>query len=285
MSNIRALTLQAGAYKQIQDANTLVTGNGVTTLAGSLTISAFTNSVILGASQALTAGAGASVDLSGSAGAFKTTTGAVTLAGTTTVATGKTLNTTGTGTIDLPNDGVAHLFKIENVAVGVNVTATNLTTLTAGVASNADALHTHAGLGGATYVKTSGEAIAIGALVVVNNAAGVPRLFNADAAGVSPLNRAFGVATTAAGAAGTAVTVAAASEVSVPDALWAGGVAPAAADMGAPVFLHTVAGQWSLTAPSASTQTVQPCGYVSVGGGAVDTSKVVIVFGAPVVLE
>jgi len=59
-----------------------------------------------------------------------------------TVQTGSTLDTTGTGMIDLPA-----LFKIATVAVSANVTASNLNELTGG---GVTALHSHAGGGGVT---------------------------------------------------------------------------------------------------------------------------------------
>ena len=55
-----------------------------------------------------------------------------------------TLKTSGDATIDLPLGTGSTNFKIDSVAVSDNVTATNLNTLTAGPASNADTLHTHA---------------------------------------------------------------------------------------------------------------------------------------------
>lgn len=57
------------------------------------------------------------------------------------------LGTVPGGNINLPNNGSAQ-FQIEGTSVSANVTAANLGTLTAGPASNADALHTHAGLNG-----------------------------------------------------------------------------------------------------------------------------------------
>ena len=63
-------------------------------------------------------------------------------AGKITVQAAATLTTTGNGNINLPNNGSSR-FKIETVAVSANVTSVNLGTLTAGIASNADSLHTH----------------------------------------------------------------------------------------------------------------------------------------------
>lgn len=60
-----------------------------------------------------------------------------------TVQAGATLGATGSGNINLPNNGSAR-FQIAGSNVSANVTAANLGTLTAGSSSNADALHTHA---------------------------------------------------------------------------------------------------------------------------------------------
>lgn len=62
-----------------------------------------------------------------------------------------TLFTSGTGNIDLPNNGVSR-FKIDGTSVGATVTAPNLDTLTNG--SNADALHTHAGLAASKLIAS-----------------------------------------------------------------------------------------------------------------------------------
>lgn len=59
-----------------------------------------------------------------------------------TVQAGITFNTTGSGNINLPNNGSSR-FKVEGFSVSANVTAANLSTLTAGSSSNADSLHTH----------------------------------------------------------------------------------------------------------------------------------------------
>lgn len=69
-----------------------------------------------------------------------------------TIDNGSQLNTTGSGTINLPNN-INSRFLIENLSVGSTVTAPNVNTLTNG--SNADALHTHAIGGGGAYNTTS----------------------------------------------------------------------------------------------------------------------------------
>ena len=287
MADYRALTLQGGTYAQIQNANSVIVGAGITTAAGNLTITAAGTDVIVAAGKNLSMGAGAgAADFSGGSGIFRTTTGAVTIgpgaitvSGSMTMQAGTTLSTTGTGNINLPNNASAR-FQIETVAVSANVTSANLNTLTAGPASDASALHTHPGIPTALSF-TSGAAISTGALVALQNVAGAPRLFHADANGAAPLNTAYLVATSSAGAAGISVTVAAnGDQVDVPDAVW--DAVPAVTDVGSPVYLSETAGNWTLTAPSTSGSTVQSVGYVSRGGaGAV---RVLIVVGAPVTL-
>ena len=79
-------------------------------------------------------------------------TGAIKLNSDTEVQASKTLSTTGTGNINLPNNGSAR-FKVEGVSVGSTVTAANLGTLTN--ASNADALHSHATVGSTPLIRVS----------------------------------------------------------------------------------------------------------------------------------
>lgn len=131
--------------------DTLQVPNTVQSFSGQqLTISSLTGALLIGATGlALLTGAGG-LDFSLGSGAFKTSAGAVTvgpgaisISGNATMQTGTTFGTTGTGNINLPNNGSAR-FQIEGVAVSANVTAANLGTLTAGSSSNADALHTHA---------------------------------------------------------------------------------------------------------------------------------------------
>src|ERR1700722_5515937 len=83
MANWRALTIQGGTVTQQQDADTLITGAGITTNTGNLTIGASGTNVILGkatqlaANINLSAASGtSSFDLSAASGIFKTSTGA-----------------------------------------------------------------------------------------------------------------------------------------------------------------------------------------------------------------
>lgn len=70
--------------------------------------------------------------------------------------------------------GVPSTFSINGTAVSANVTAANLNTLTAGVASNADALHTHAAVGAATAAavtlsKTTDDTLVAGDPVYIKS--------------------------------------------------------------------------------------------------------------------
>jgi len=165
VSNFRALTIQSGVHKQQQDADTLIVGAGITTNSGNLTISAAGTDVVLAAGKNLSVGSGAgNIDFSASTGAFKTPTGAVTIgpgaisvSGNMTMQAGTVLGTTGSGNINLPNNGSAR-FQIEGSSVSANVTAANLNTLTGGSSSVADSLHTHSNIAqlGITGFTTTG---------------------------------------------------------------------------------------------------------------------------------
>lgn len=196
-----------------------------------------------------------------------------------TVQAGVTLTTTSSGNINLPNNGSAK-FQIETVAVGSTVTAANLGTLTDG--SNADALHVHSS-GTASivvFVSTSGEALDAGEVVVIDNAAGTPKIFKADANGAGELVNAIGIVTTTAGAADLPVNVQLIGEVAVPDAQL--DAVPATTDVGKAIFMSATAGNLTLTAPSTATYTQTRIGWVSAGGtGAV---KILIDKAEPVVL-
>lgn len=194
----------------------------------------------------------------------------------TTVVTGATLRTTGTGMIDLPST-----FKIATVSTTANVSAANLNTLTAGPASDASALHTHTGLAASTLAmtKTAGEALVAGNVIALQDDAGTPSAYKADADGTGQLPYAVGFVTAAVSAAANA-TVYIAGEVPVADAVW--DALPAVTDVGMTVYMSETVGNVTLTAPTTSGSTVQKVGVVSVGGtGAV---KVLIQIGDRIVL-
>jgi hypothetical protein len=237
---------------------TTVTG-GLSQVTGALNLTANAASVVSTSSGALNLDGAAGVNLKGGA----TTALAINSAGTAvTVQAGAILGTTGSGNINLPNNGSAR-FQVEGSAVGSTVTAANLDTLTNG--SNADSLHVHAA-GAATNISltgTSGEAIDAGELVAIANSGGNPRLFRADAAnGTAARATVIGVSGSTVGASGSSVTVYVAGERSIPDAQWDS--VPAAADVGSPAFMSATVGSWTLTAPTSGTY--QQCGIVTQGG-------------------
>lgn len=180
-----------------------------------------------------------------------------------TVQAGVVLGTTGSGNINLPNNGSAR-FQVEGTAVGSTVTAVNLDTLTNG--SNADALHTHSGGNASTtdVALTAGETLNAGDLVCLDDDAGNPRVFKADANGSGERQNPIGVAVAAAASAGDPVSVRVAGEISLADARFDS--LPGVANVGQRVFMSTTAGNFTLTAPSTSGDVVQKVAIVSRGG-------------------
>jgi len=166
------------------------------------------------------------------------------------VQAGAEISCTGTGNIILPNDATQS-FGIRDTG-GVNyvsntVTAPNLDTLTAGPTSNADALHTHTGISGATsvaYTGVLGEAISYDGQPVAaeDNGASAMRLYLAIA---TDDDRIFvlGLSDAAYSFPGNG-TIVSTGEVTVNDSVW-GGVPtyPGDSDVGKPVFLDSTAGQ------------------------------------------
>lgn len=116
MAQSRSLVLNAEGVQEVAAADTLLVGSGVDASAA--------QPLVVGGAVAT----GVTLGRSGQA---------------VTVPAGATLQTAGTGNVDLPNNASAR-FKVEGAPVAASVTAANLGALTAGAASNADALHTHA---------------------------------------------------------------------------------------------------------------------------------------------
>ncbi len=190
---------------------------------------------------------------------------------------GAVLGTSGTGNINLPNNGSSK-FQVEGVAVGSTVTSANLDTLTNG--SNADALHVHASAPATsvTFTKTAGEALNAGALLALVDDTGTPKAYHAGANGIG-IRYVVGI-TLAAVTSGAPATIHVAGELAIPDAVW--DAVPAVTDVGLPVYMSETAGNLTLTAPTASGRTVLKVGIVSVGGtGAV---KVVFQVGDPTLI-
>lgn len=138
MANYRALTINSGNYHQLADVDSLVVGAGITTSGGSLTITGGADSTWSLSSGTLTVGgaAGFNLQANGSTGLKLLTNSHIQ------VQAGWILDATGSGNINLPNNGSAR-FQVEGSTVSANVTATNLGTLTGGATTSAAALHTH----------------------------------------------------------------------------------------------------------------------------------------------
>lgn len=271
-------TTVTGGLTQLTGAVS-ITGNAassLTTSAGALTLTSAAAATWSTAAGALTVNGTGGINLQGGA----TTALAVNSTGTAiTVQAGAVLGTTSTGNINLPSNGTVR-FQIEGVAVtSASITAPNFDILFNG--SNADALHVHAA-GASTLVSvagTSGAAIDAGEIVVFDDAAGVPRVFRADADGGTELQDAVGISGSTVAGAGSAVTIYVAGERSVPDAQWDS--VPAVGDVGKRVYLSATAGNLTLTAPSAAGSTAIRVGWVTTGGaGAV---KVLIGIGEGIV--
>lgn len=104
--------------------------------------------------------------------------------------------------------GLPSLFQINGVAVGANVTSTNLDTLVGGSSSNADSLHTHSSAPATEAPKVEnslavGEAIAVGDPVYATNTNN--RIGKSDT--IDPKARVIGVARTAQGTVGNTCEV------------------------------------------------------------------------------
>jgi hypothetical protein len=138
MADYRALVIVNNNQTRINDSDRVIVGAGIVTTTGTLGI---TGANGIQFQNAL------SIDNTSS---------------NVSVMAGATLGTLGTGNINLPNNVTAR-FKIEGTAVANTVTAAALATLTAGISSNADALHTHAGLGNLSKTFSRNYPLAAGA--------------------------------------------------------------------------------------------------------------------------
>lgn len=223
------------------------------------------------------------VDFSHSSGTFDTPTGTVTigpgaviLTGNTTVQAGVVLATTGSGNINLPNNGSAR-FQIAGSAVGATVTATNLNTLTN--TSNADALHTHSGL--STFTGLSEVAIAIGTpIALVNDGGSYMCPADADAGGTRGFGLGFAANTTV--LPNQTVVAQVSGQVTVVDAIW--DAVPIASDTGKKVFISENIGMATLTPPANPGSVVQKIGLVAYADGIANTVRVAIQIGDAVTI-
>lgn len=197
-----------------------------------------------------------------------------------TVQAGAILGTTGTGNINLPNNGSAR-FQIESSPVTATVTAVNLTTLTAGPASDASALHTHSGLAGTVTIPANANqtvaepaGITAGMAVAALVGTGVRTWVRGDASNNTVVSCNFiGVANTTVAQDGQMAIIVSGQAV-IPDAFWDGGV-PAQASIGNRIYLSaTSPGNFTLTAPSAVGQWAQRVGILTRGGTGVASINV-----------
>lgn len=116
--------------------------------------------------------------------------------------------------------------------------------------------------------KTAAVGLTAGQLVALDNNAGVPGVFLADANGIVHLQHAVGFANNTV-LAGAAVNVLVAGEQLVPDAFW--DAVPLVANVGANVFMSETAGHVTLTAPTTAADVNQKVGVVGTGGAGVST--------------
>ena len=271
-------TTITGGLTQLTGAVSLsgTTASSFTTSLGALTITAAVASTWSTTLGDLTLNGFSGINLQGGGVTSLIVTGTAL-----TVQSGATLTTTGTGMIDLPL-----LFEINNVAVGAGVIAANLTTLTAGPASNADALHTHSTIAvtNISVTGTTGAAtVNAGELVAWRDnqaVSGTPRVYQADADGAGTLVNAvgFSIASVAGSTSGSFYV---SGELAIPDAAFTGGV-PAVTDVGKKVYMSTSPGLISMTPVSGTGETSLKVGIITVGGtGAV---KINIQIGEAVLL-
>jgi len=202
--------------------------------------------------------------------------------GNTTGATAVTLDA-GTGGISL-DTAVASNFTVSGATADLTLGARGSTiTLNEAGDTSLDAGFTNtsiigalnellAGVGGSIFTlvtsQTAGEAVAVGNLVAIDDVAGTPKVFLADANGGTQLVNPIGFAQDAAVLNG-ALDVIVSGTIAVADSEWDS--VPVVADVGKVVFMSTTPGNLTLTAPSTAGDIVQKVGVVSVGGtGAVE---------------
>jgi hypothetical protein len=188
-----------------------------------------------------------------------------------TIQSGATLLTTGTGNINLPNNG-SSIFEIEGVSVSANATATNISTLVDG--GDASALHSHGSSGQVDGYFLAAESLADGYLVCLADYGGEPGMYATTASGSAFRRRPIGFITTSA-TAGDGLSVIIGGELDVPDAAW--DVLPTTSDVGKYVWMSETTGLVTLTPPSTIGSTVKRIGVLS--NGTSGTLKIIIQIG------
>lgn len=183
------------------------------------------------------------------------------ISGDITINNNSSLETSGSGNINLPNNASAR-FKIENVSVDANVTAANLTALVN--ESNADHLHTHTfSVDVVTFSGLSGEILYDGELVCADGYDGYngePAIFKAYADAGSPRGNVVGVVDGYT-LPGSTVSVLVCGEKEIPDDEWDS--VPTEEDIGKIVYLSLAAGNWTLDPPDGYGR---KCGVLTQGG-------------------
>ncbi len=180
------------------------------------------------------------------------------------IETGTKFTFAGTAMVNLPSNfqinGTATVFA--TLGSG-QVTATNLNTLTAGPASNADALHTHAVEG---MAAVAGQALAVGQVLAFYNAGSAAYAWLASATDAQK-HETVGICTTAAAGSASPTTVQTNGEASIPDGFWdtaGGAMVPDATKVGTKVWLSNVnPGNLTTLAPSGSGTWIQKVGVVT----------------------
>lgn len=125
-----------------------------------------------------------------------------------------------------------------------------------------------------TVVALAGESIDNGELVCLDDDAGNPRCFKAQADGYGDRTLVVGVACNSV-TIGQEIKIGIAGEKSIPDTEWDS--IPTTANVGSLAYLSAIGGNWTLTPPTDPNTNVQKCGIVSRGGtGAV---KVIVQIG------
>jgi hypothetical protein len=162
------------SYVQITAAGQILAGNGLTKTGNTISTKAGDGIEITSNANSTNVGLDAvspGLQFTGSAGTGRLQVKTVSTGGVEVVAGGVQIKLNGatlaTGASGASVLGVPSLFTINAIAVSANVTAANLGTLTAGVASNADALHTHTaltvtGANSVQHVYTSVDALSSG---------------------------------------------------------------------------------------------------------------------------
>ena len=188
-----------GALNLTGGASAIEGAGGTATLAGGAAATA-TATAHNGGNVAINGGVASGAGTNGLVLVGQANTSAINLYANTVIQAGRVLSCVSTAYIDLPggsataaNNFAINGVHVHNVLGTGQVTAPNLDTLTAGPASNADNLHTHAALAASVTISlTAGETIAQGAPVFAQATSGqgfnINEINNAGARGTRAKN-------------------------------------------------------------------------------------------------